>query len=44
MGWIRNGFVPGAKGAMAAVISNAPGGTIESIRMNTGRKNRANAS
>ncbi|MGK7953548.1 MAG: alpha-amylase [Xenococcaceae cyanobacterium] len=40
VGWIRNGFVPGAKGAMAAVISNAPGGTIESIRMNTGRKNK----
>ena len=40
VGWIRNGFVPGAKGAMAAVISNAPGGTVESIRMNTGRKNR----
>ncbi|MEM9537057.1 MAG: alpha-amylase [Cyanobacteria bacterium P01_A01_bin.3] len=40
VGWIRNGFVPGAKGAMAAVICNAPGGTVASIRMDTGRKNR----
>ena len=40
VGWIRNGFVPGAKGAMAAVISNSSGGTVESIRMETGRTNK----
>ena len=40
VGWIRNGFVPGAKGAMAAVISNSSGGTVESIRMETGRINK----
>ncbi len=40
VGWLRNGFVPGAKGAMVAVVCNAPGGTVESIRMNTGRTNQ----
>ncbi|MEB3242713.1 MAG: alpha-amylase [Cyanobacteriota bacterium] len=35
-GWVRMGFVPGAKGAMAVVINNAPGG-VQAIRMNTGR-------
>lgn len=40
VGWLRNGFVSGAKGAMVAVISNAPGGTVQSIQMNTGRKNK----
>lgn len=39
VGWIRNGFVPNAKGAMAAVICNAPGGEVRAIRMDTGRKN-----
>ncbi|MBD2473076.1 alpha-amylase [Nostoc sp. FACHB-145] len=35
-GWIRMGFVSGAKGAMAVVINNSYG-TVKSIRMNTGR-------
>ncbi len=38
-GWIRMGFVPGAKGAMAVVI-NTSYGAVKSIRMNTGRFNR----
>jgi alpha-amylase len=37
-GWIRMGFVPGAKGGMAVVINNSPGG-VQAIRMNTGRLN-----
>ncbi len=40
VGWVRMGGVPGAKGAMAALISNAPGGTVESIALDTGRINR----
>jgi alpha-amylase len=38
-GWIRMGFVPGAKGAMAVVINNSFGG-VQGIRMDTGRPNQ----
>lgn len=38
-GWVRMGFVPGAKGAMAAVI-NTSLNTVRRVRMNTGRFNR----
>jgi alpha-amylase len=38
-GWVRMGFVPGAKGAMAVVINNAYN-RVESIRMNTGRSSK----
>ncbi|HET9530040.1 MAG TPA: alpha-amylase family glycosyl hydrolase, partial [Blastocatellia bacterium] len=38
-GWVRMGFVPGAKGAMAVVINISPG-TVGSVRMNTGRFSR----
>lgn len=39
VGWVRMGFVPGAKGAMAVVINNAYN-RIEAISMNTGRSNK----
>lgn len=39
IGWVRMGGVPGARGAMAVVLSNAFGGT-RSVRMDTGRVNR----
>jgi alpha-amylase len=35
-GWVRMGFVPGAKGAMAVAI-NSSYGAVKSIRMETGR-------
>jgi alpha-amylase len=38
-GWVRMGFVPGAKGAMAVVINNS-NGVVKGIRMDTGRANR----
>lgn len=38
-GWVRMGFVPGARGAMAVVINNALGG-VRGIRMDTGRVNK----
>lgn len=38
-GWLRMGFVPGAKGAMAVVINNSLGG-VQGIRMDTGRVNK----
>jgi alpha-amylase len=38
-GWVRMGFVPGAKGAMAVVINTAYG-AVKAIRMNTGRFNK----
>jgi alpha-amylase len=38
-GWVRMGFVPGAKGAMAVVINNSLGG-VQGIRMDTGRANK----
>ncbi|MEA5115627.1 MAG: alpha-amylase [Geobacteraceae bacterium] len=38
-GWVRMGFVPGAKGAMAVVINNSPGG-VQGIRMDTGRSGK----
>ncbi|WP_146005844.1 alpha-amylase [Fischerella thermalis] len=38
-GWVRLGFVPGAKGAMAVVINNAYN-RVEAIRMNTGRSSK----
>ncbi len=38
-GWIRMGFVPGAKGAMAVVI-NISYGSVKPVRMNTGRFNK----
>jgi alpha-amylase len=39
IGWVRMGGVPGARGAMAVVLSNALGG-VRSVRMDTGRANR----
>jgi alpha-amylase len=39
MGWIRMGGVPGARGAMAVVLSNGSGG-VRSVRMDTGRVSR----
>lgn len=38
-GWVRMGFVPEAKGAMAVVINTAYD-QVKSIRMNTGRFNK----
>ena len=38
-GWIRMGFVPGARGAMAVVINTTYAG-VQSIRMDVGRVNR----
>ena len=37
-GWVRMGFVDGAKGAMAVVINTS--NTVKPVRMNTGRFNR----
>lgn len=39
IGWVRLGGVPGARGAMAVVLSNALGG-VRSVRMDTGRANQ----
>ena len=39
VGWVRLGFVPGAKGAMATVI-NTTFNAVRSITMNTGRFNK----
>jgi alpha-amylase len=39
IGWVRLGGVPGARGAMAVVLSNALGG-VRSVRMDTGRPNQ----
>lgn len=38
IGWLRMGFVPGAKGAMAVVMNN--GNSVKAIYMDTGRTNR----
>lgn len=38
IGWVRLGGVPGARGAMAVVLSNARGG-VRCVRMDTGRAN-----
>jgi alpha-amylase len=39
-GWVRMGFVPGAKGAMAVVVNNSPAGQVRAIRMNAGRASK----
>ena len=39
IGWVRMGSVPGARGAMAVVLSNGLGG-VRSVRMDTGRVSR----
>lgn len=39
IGWVRMGGVPGARGAMAVVLSNGVGG-VRSVRMDTGRVSR----
>ena len=38
-GWVRMGFVPGAKGAMVVVINTAIN-RVQAVRMNTGRNNK----
>jgi alpha-amylase len=38
-GWVRMGFVPGAKGAMAVALNNSYG-AVKSILMNTGRSDK----
>lgn len=38
-GWVRMGFVPGARGALAVVI-NIAGSGVRAINMDTGRANR----